>query len=76
MTGLSMRVKRCANCNDYLDPFSNEAFCGRECEIEAMYEAEITCKACNGSGQGVETAAGEWADCRRCLGTGYYSKVK
>ena len=76
MSGLAMRVRRCANCNDDLDAYSNEIYCGKECMLEAMYEQEMTCKACNGDGQGVETAKGEWDICRRCQGTGYTIKVK
>lgn len=73
---LAMRVRRCANCNDHLDAYTNEIYCGRECMLEAMYEAEITCKACNGDGQGPETSAGEWSVCRKCLGTGFTHRIK
>jgi DnaJ-class molecular chaperone len=71
-----MRVRRCLNCNDYLDQHTLEEYCSRECHLEALYDRELTCKSCHGSGQGAENANGEWTECRRCLGTGILVKVK
>lgn len=65
-----MRAFRCKNCGDNLDVTQDE-YCSRECELESLYEKNMECKYCEGSGRGPDNSKGEWTTCRKCCGTGY-----